>query len=59
MDDCGCDSGCGDCHRGVSGGHRPLLQEGQAPREGVQKEEQQASLWCSGETTGDWASALR
>lgn len=55
MDDRGGDFGCGDHHRGVSGGHRPLLQKGQAPREGVQKEEQQASLWCSGETTGDWA----
>ena len=55
---CGSDCGGGGCHCGARGGHRHMLPQGPAQREGVQLEEEQASLWGSGEATGGRTRAL-
>ena len=50
--------GGGGCHSCARGGHHHLPPQGPAPREGVQTEEEQASLWGSGEATGGRTRAL-
>ena len=54
----GSDCGGGGCHCDARGGHRHMLPQGPAPRESFSIVKKQASLWGSGEATGDRTRAL-